>query len=219
VTGFQVARLDELERLPVVGEGLTWRPIRRPLGISAFGVNAYTAAEAGQRVVEEHTEGRNRHEELYVVLRGRATFALGDEEVDAPAGTLVFLPDPDIRRGAIAVEAGTTVLALGARPGEAFEPSAWETFFTAYAYAELGDTERGHRLLRDAVEREPDRGVFRYHLACFESRAGDREAALHELGRAVELQPEIATWAAQDPDFDPIRDDPRFPGSEARDTA
>ena len=33
-----------------------WRPIRRRFGIRAFGVNAYTAAEAGDQVVEEHTE-------------------------------------------------------------------------------------------------------------------------------------------------------------------
>ena len=208
---YEVARLDELERLPVVGEGLTWRPVRRTLGVSAFGVSAYSAANAGERVVEEHTESRNHHEELYVVVRGRATFTVGDDELDAPAGTLVFLPDPEVRRGATAAEAETTVLALGARPGVAYEPSAWETFFAAYAYADLGEAERGHQLLRDAVEREPDRAVFRYHLACFESRAGNRDGALAELTRAVELDPETATWAAQDSDFDAIRDDPRFP--------
>jgi hypothetical protein len=192
-------------------EGLTWRPIRRHLGISSFGVNAYTAAHAGDRVVEEHAETRNRHEEVYVVVSGRATFAVGGEEIDAPSGTLVFLPDPEVRRGATAAEAGTTVLAIGARPGVVHEPSAWETFFAAYAYDKLGDTERGHRVLREAVEREPERGVIRYHLACFDSRAGDRESALAHLSRAVELEPESATWAAKDPDFDGIRDDPRFP--------
>lgn len=218
--GYEVARLDELERLPVVGQGLTWRPIRRRFGISAFGVNAYTAADAGDRVVEEHDETANGHEELYAVVGGRATFTLGDEEVDAPAGTLVFLPDPELRRGAIAVEPETTVVAIGARPGATFEPSAWETFFAAYGYAELGDTARGLRLLREAVERDPDRAVFRYHLACFENRSGDRDSALAQLREAVEREPEIATWAAQDPDFDAVRDDPRFPtpAAEATDT-
>ncbi|MDQ3823351.1 MAG: AraC family ligand binding domain-containing protein, partial [Actinomycetota bacterium] len=114
MSGYDVARIDELERLPVV-EGLTWRPVRKRFGIGSFGVNAYTADEPGGRVVEEHTEGRNRHEELYVVVSGRATFAIGGEEVDAPTGTLVFLPDPDVERGAVAAEPATTVLALGAR--------------------------------------------------------------------------------------------------------
>lgn len=214
--GYEVVRLEELERLPVDDVGLVWRPIRRRLGVSAFGVNAYTAERAGERVVEEHTEGRNRHEEVYAVVTGRATFTLDGAEVDVPAGTVVFLPDPETRRGAIAAEPGTTVLAIGGRPGVAFEPSAWETFFAAYGYDKLGDSERGHNLLRDAVEREPDRAVFRYHLACFDSRAGDREGALEQLRRAVELDPETAGWAAKDPDFDAIRDDPRFPSPVAR---
>ena len=33
---FQIAHLDDLERLPVDEEGLVWRPIRRRFGISAF---------------------------------------------------------------------------------------------------------------------------------------------------------------------------------------
>ena len=214
--GYEVARFDELERFPVDEDGLTWRPIRRRFGISSFGVNAYTADRAGDRVVEEHAETRHRHEEAYVVVTGRATFTVGEDEIDAPAGTVVFLPNPEVRRGATATEAGTTVLALGARPGAVHEPSAWETFFAAYGYDKLGETERGHRLLREAVEREPDRAVFRYHLACFDSRAGDRQSALAQLRRAVELEPETATWAAQDEDFDAIRDDPRFPAAEPR---
>jgi hypothetical protein len=213
--GYEVARLDELERLPVDDADLVWRPVRRRFGISSFGVNAYTAERAGDRVVEEHTEARNRHEEVYVVVSGRATFAVGGEDVDAPAGTLVYLPDPEVRRGAVAAEPSTAVLALGGRPGVSFEPSAWETFFAAYAYDELGERNRGHRLLREAVEREPDRAVFRYHLACFDARAGDRDGALEQLRRAVDLEAETAEWAAKDSDFDEIRDDPRFPSPVA----
>ena len=211
MTGYQVAHLDELEAFPVDEEGLTWRPIRRRFGISSFGVNAYTSERAGDRVVEEHSESRNRHEEAYVVVRGRATFRVGEEEIDAPAGTVVYLPDPEVRRGARAAEAGTTVLALGARPGAVHEPSAWETFFAAYGYAKLGDTARGHQLLREAVQREPERAVFHYHLACFDILAGDRESALAGLRRAFELDHEVAEWAAKDPDFDAVRSDPRFP--------
>ena len=49
-----------------------------------------------------------------MVLAGRATFALDREEIDAPAGMFVFIGEPDVRRGAIAAEAGTSVLAIGA---------------------------------------------------------------------------------------------------------
>jgi mannose-6-phosphate isomerase-like protein (cupin superfamily) len=101
-----------------------WLPVRHRLGIAAFGVNAWVAREAGDYVIEEHTEAE--HEELYVVLSGRATFTVGGETVDAPAGTLVHLPDPTVNRKAIGEEAGTTVLAIGATRGRPFEVSAWE---------------------------------------------------------------------------------------------
>ena len=108
-----------------------WKPLRHHLGMGAFGVNAWVAPEAGGQAVERHDEapedgGTNGHEELYVVVRGHARFTVGDEEIDAPEGTLVFVADPALVREAIASEAGTTVLAIGAARGVAFEPSDWE---------------------------------------------------------------------------------------------
>jgi hypothetical protein len=210
VTGFEVARLEELEALPVLDGELTWRPVRRRFDIRSFGANAYTATRAGDLVIEEHTEGQNGHEELYAVISGRATFTLDGDEVDAPAGTLVHLPDPTVRRKAVAAEPDTTVFAMGARPGVAFEPSGWEAAFAAYAYRNLGEAERGWAVLRDAVEREPDAWQGHYHLACFAALDGDREAALAHLGRAVELDPEAGRRAAEDEDFASVRDDPEF---------
>ena len=108
-----------------------WKPLRHHLGIGAFGVNAWVAPEAGGQAVERHDEapedgGTNGHEELYVVVRGHARFTVADEEIDAPEGTLVFISDPALVREAIASEPGTTVLAIGAARGVAFEPSDWE---------------------------------------------------------------------------------------------
>jgi hypothetical protein len=211
VSAYEVASIDELESFPVDDEGLTWRPLRRRFDIRSFGTNAYTAARAGQRVVEEHTERTNGHEEIYVVLRGRATFTLDGDEFDAPAGTVVHLPDPSTRRGAVAAEDGTTVLALGARPGVPFEPSAWEEVFVAYGYRRLGEPARGREVMRAHAERHPDAWQGQYHLACFAALDGEAEAALEHLARAVEMDPEAATWAADDEDFDSIRGDPRFP--------
>jgi hypothetical protein len=125
-------RLDDVE--PTLVEGTLWKPIRSTLGVRAFGINAYTARAAGDRLFNEHDEtesfaGRQRHEELYVVLEGRATFTVDGEDVDAPTGTLVFVEDPASRRGAVAAEPGTTVLALGGPVGEAYEPGPWEERF------------------------------------------------------------------------------------------
>ncbi|MEP6892650.1 MAG: hypothetical protein ABI927_02620, partial [Gaiellaceae bacterium] len=128
---WQSVRLDEVETIPITGAGVNWRPLRRTLGVEAFGINAYVATAAGDHVVEEHSEANLRHEEVYIVLSGRATFTLAEETLDAPAGTVVFIRDPDVRRGAVAVVAGTSVLAIGGRVGEAYSPSPWEWYFYA----------------------------------------------------------------------------------------
>jgi quercetin dioxygenase-like cupin family protein len=205
--GYAVAHLDELEELPINGGEFVWRPVRRHFGITAFGTNAYTA-DAGQRVVEEHSE-KDGPEEMYVVLRGGATFTLGDDEVDAPAGTIVFAR-PGTRRGAIAAEDGTAVLAVGAKAGVAYEPSAWEGSFAAFSYAESGQLERARETLAASIAEHPDAWQGSYNAACVEARFGEREAAIAHLQRAHELEPgEVARLAAGDSDLDALRDDPR----------
>ena len=207
--GWEIARIDELDAYQVDDEGLTWRPIRRHFDIRAFGANAYTAEEAGQRVVEEHRE-QNGHEELYVVLSGRATFTLEGEEHDAPAGTLVHCV-PGTLRGAVAAEPKTTVMGVGAKQGEVFTPSPWENVFVAFGHFRRGDVDRARAELEDHVAKHPDVWQGHFNFACLEALAGDKEAALRHLERAAELEPEIvAKGAADDEDFDSLRDEPRF---------
>jgi quercetin dioxygenase-like cupin family protein len=204
---YEVVHIDQLDELPMNNGEFVWRPVRRRFGISAFGTNAYTA-RAGQRVVEEHYE-RDGHEEMYVVLRGRATFTRGDDEVDAPAGTLVFAR-PGTKRGAIAAEDGTAVLAVGAKPGIVFEASPWEDIFVAFAYAEKGEIDPARELIDRAVQRRPDEWQGYFNAACFEVLYGDKETGIAHLRRAYELDPErVAEAAAKDKDFDSVRDDPR----------
>jgi hypothetical protein len=205
VTKYNVVHADELESIPVGDRGLQWRPIRSRLGIRAFGTNAYTA-DVGKEIVEEHTEGTYQHEEMYVVVRGHATFTLDGEEVDAPEGTIVHLPDPSVRRAAVAREPGTTVLAVGAKPGEAFQPSGWELGFRA--------SQMEPREAVEYVERHmgeyPEVPATHYNLACFRALAGDREGSVQALERAAEMDSEsVRRWAEGDSDLDSIRDDPR----------
>jgi hypothetical protein len=197
---YQVAHLDELDRIPV-DQGLEWRPIRRRFGIGAFGVNAYTAEKLGDWIVEEHTEERLGHEELYVVVRGRARFTLDGNELDAPSGTLVFISDPSVKRVAVAEEDGTTVLAVGAKPGEAFSPSAWEWYFQAYEQP----VEEGIATMESGIRDDGERGPLYYHLACLEARAGRKDDARAHLARAIELDPTLADYAAKDDDLKEVR--------------
>jgi mannose-6-phosphate isomerase-like protein (cupin superfamily) len=210
LSGYEIARVDDLDVMPVNGGEFVWRPVRRRFGITAFGSNAYSAEKAGQRVIEEHFE-RDGHEELYVVLRGRATFTLGDDEVDAGPGTLVFLR-PGTRRGAIAAEDDTFILAVGARPGVVFEPSPWEDVFAALSYAEQGNLERGRKLIAEAIAGSPDAWQGYYNAACMEARFGDPDAAIAHLKRSVEVDADATKKAAEDDsDLDSIRDRPDYP--------
>ena len=187
--------------------------MRRTLGVTAFGINAYTAANAGDEVVEDHDETPLGHEEIYAVVAGHATFTVDGEEVDAPAGTLVFLDDPKQQRAARAVEAGTTVLAIGGMPGT-HEISAWEYIFPSLPARNAEDWETARQILKDAIA-ENDHPSIHYHLACVEARAGNRERALDELNVAVERRPRLLTPMGEEEDFASIRDDPRFPQKES----
>jgi len=199
VRPYEVASLDDLDRIPVA-HGLEWRPIRRRFDIRSFGCNAYTAAKVGDWVVEEHTEGKNRHQELYFVVRGRARFTLGGEQLDAPAGTLVFLSDPDVTRVAVAEEEGTTVLAFGAEPDAAFTPSAWEWFFDAYARS----PERGKAILESGLRDLGEHPALLYHLACMEGKLGEKDRAREHLERAFELDPAWRERAKGDEDLEGV---------------
>ena len=203
----KVVHLDQLESIPGPGT-LTWHPVRLALGVQAFGCNAYTAGEAGQDVVEPHTEDpKLAHQELYFVAGGRARFTIDGESYDAPAGTYVFVPDPGSHRHAVAEEAGTTVLSFGGPP--TFEPSAWESTFRA-APLTRSDPARALEILDEGLEVHPESASLHYHVACVQAVQGNRDAALTALRRALELNPEAADWARDDEDFASLRDDPEF---------
>ena len=209
--GWCSVRLDEIEPISVVGGSLLWRPVRRMLDVGAFGINAYVAPNAGDDVVEEHTERSLGHEEVYVVLAGRATFELDGETVDAPAGTLVFVRDPSVKRHAKAVDPGTSVLAIGGRRGEGYEPSPWEDYFAAERHRAAGDYDAFADELGAVLERRPEHPATLYNLACAEVLAGRADAAAAHLREALKLRPELARTAAVDEDLAPLRDRPDWP--------
>jgi hypothetical protein len=209
--GWQSVRLDEIEPISVVDGTLLWKPLRRTLDIGAFGMNAYFAPNAGDDVVEEHTERSLGHEEVYVVLSGRATFTLDDEMLDAPAGTVLFIRDVDVRRHARAEEPGTSVLAIGGPRDSVYAPSAWEDYFAAERHRTAGNFDAYLAELEAALDRRPDHPGALYHVACAEALAGRPDDSVGHLRRALELRPELAEHARTDADFASLRERPDWP--------
>jgi tetratricopeptide (TPR) repeat protein len=208
---FRVTTLDDVPR-EEGADGADWLRLRKHLDVRAFGVNVY-GAKAGNRVIEEHDElgtAAGRHQELYVVLRGRARFELDGDIHEAPTGTTVFVRDPAVRRGAHAEEDGTLVLAVGGNPGHAYDVSVWEQAADAYPHWREGDFGKAVEILRDVAGRYPDKGLILYNLACAETLNGEHDAALEDLARATALEERWRKAAREDPDFDAVKDDPRF---------
>jgi hypothetical protein len=149
---------------------------------------------------------------MYVVLAGRARFELDGEPLDAPAGSLVFLPEPATRRHAVAEEDGTTILAVGGKPGEGYDVSAWEWRFRAQPHIDAEEWEKGIALMHDGLAARPGDASLLYNLACFETRLGRLDDATLHLSQAIEAEPEnVPEWAADDADLDPLRERPDFP--------
>jgi hypothetical protein len=205
VSAYEVKRIDEIEPVDLSPMDMTWRPIRRALGITAFGLNAYTG-NTGRQVVEPHTEGALRHEEVYVVLSGLARFTLGEDEVVAGPRTLVYVRDPETTRGAVALEDGTTVLVVGGRP----KPAARERSSEAAPRYDCSNIEAVLASIREELQHKPDHALMLYEVACYEAVLGRREDALATLRRATERDARTAEWARHNDHFSSLHDDPEF---------
>lgn len=183
---FRRAHLDDVER--VDNDGLVWRPVRRTLGVTAFGINGYTADRAGDVLIEPHDEtslGAGGHEELY----------------------LVAVP-VRVRRAAVAAEPATTVLVIGGKPGAGLPASPFEYWYAAQPAVRAGDYGRAVAIASRGLDDWPEHGQLNYQLACYHALAGERDDALRHLRIAFDNDPRSRVWAADDPDLVSVRDDP-----------
>jgi tetratricopeptide (TPR) repeat protein len=207
MSAYAVAHLDEIDEVSY--GGCPWRPVRHRLGIRAFGINAWVARSAGDQITPDDDESEETNERVYLVQQGRAIFELEGERLRAPAGTFVFVR-PGTQRTVTAEEAGTTIVVVGASPGEAHLPDGWEIWaplrplYEAGAYAEV--VRRG----REVIEAHPQYADPLYNLACCESLAGRTKDAMEHLRQAIDRSQRLRSLAAKDSDFDPIRDEPAF---------
>lgn len=207
---YSLIRIDDVERVRATDGPAWWRPLRRALGVTAVGINGYTADRAGEEVIERHDElspGAGGHEEVYVVLSGRAAFTIGGDAVDAPAGSLLKI-ERGVMREAVAAEPDTTVLVIGGKPGAALPVSPYEYWYAAQPAYVAGDDARAIEIASAGLADWPDHPSLRYQLACFEALRGNREEAIRHLRVAYVADPRTREWAAGDADLESVRDDP-----------
>jgi hypothetical protein len=201
-------RLEEIEGVPWRGSELVWRPVRSALGTRIIGIAAYTAERAGQPLVEEHCEdedGRG-HEEIYVVLSGKATFTLDGERLDAVAGTFVLV-SPQVRRSAIATEPDSAILALGGP--STFLPAESEWIERARPHIR-SDPALAAELIDELRTAEPDAPGVPVADALLALGRGEQQAALDILSDVLRRWPQAEPALKADPDLGPLLTEQRL---------
>ena len=200
---FRVVSLAGEATLPVVDGTIEWIPLRRRLGARAFGTNAYRAARAGDDVIEDHVESPGQ-EEMYVVVAGAARFTVGGERVDVGHADVLFLPDPDVRRAAVATADGTIVLGVGGWPGKPYHSLPWEPIFLAAEPMQQERWAEAAEILENESGEHREHPRVRYRLAQCYARLDQAERAAAELRAALEAKPELRDDAEGDEVLGPL---------------
>jgi len=202
---FEVLALDTAETVPLGDDGLAWIPLRRRLGVEAFGVNAFRGARSGDVVIEEHVESPGQ-EELYVIVRGAARVRVDEHTVDVAAGSIVFVADPDARRSASALADDTVVMAVGGWPDRAYHPLPWEPIYLARPAMQRGDWAEAAEILLAEGGDHLETAILQYRLACCHARLGEADRAAAALAKAVAIDPSYRGRADSEPAFAELRE-------------
>lgn len=201
--------MTETIDIATIRQGNGWSPIRRELDVQAFGINAWSGDD-GATLVGEHDEQASGHEELYIVFTGSAVFTVDGEDSDAPTGTVVFVRDPASKRKAVAAEDGTTIVSVGGKAGEAYEPLVWEVNAQVFELFAHDQIEEAKEMVTAALDRFENRAALLYNLACAEARLGEIESALGHLEEALAVRASLSELARDDSDLDALRGEARF---------
>jgi mannose-6-phosphate isomerase-like protein (cupin superfamily) len=128
------AKIDEINALEGFLEGIKMHQVAAGLGVTAFGISI-VEMEPGATEYPEHDHSPEgiggqmfakrpeqlEQEEVYVALRGSGT-------LEADGETYLLDPDhiarvaPDVKRKIVPGPDGLRLLALGATPGQAYDP-------------------------------------------------------------------------------------------------
>jgi tetratricopeptide (TPR) repeat protein len=93
---------------------------------------------------------------------------------------------------------------------EANPEDARAMYLAAGALLDLGRSDECRALLDRALHLAKGEPSVLYNAACVYARSGEPERALEALAACFKVGWGNRDWIAHDPDFDAIRDDPRF---------
>ena len=208
---YSVLHIDDAER--IAGHGFAWRPLRKALGTTAFGVNAYTADAAGDDVIETHDElsaGRGRPRgALRRRLRARPRSPSTATRSRRRPGTTARRPARDQARRDRRPSTDTTVLVIGGVPGAAGPRSPFEYWYAAEPHYRSGDYARAVEIASEGLADWPEHPSLHYQLACYEALRGPPRAGDRAPEDRVREQPGHApNGRADDEDLASVRDDP-----------
>lgn len=116
-----VKRFDELDGYRASPEApKQFLYAAKGLGVTSWGMNILNLP-ANYKDYPLHDHMKDGQEEVYVVLKGRATLEVDGEKLTLETGMLARV-GPTVKRKIVAGVDGVTILALGGTPGKAFEP-------------------------------------------------------------------------------------------------
>lgn len=114
---YTVKRVDELEAI----FGGAFKRARAELGVTSFGMQIIDMPPNADGH-PEHDHSHDGQEEVYLVLRGSADVEIEGERVALDPDTILRVA-PGTKRKILPGDQGVRILALGGKPGEAYEPS------------------------------------------------------------------------------------------------
>lgn len=139
--------------------------------------------------------------------------------LDRGLGLIRLLPEPTRSAPSAKLLEGEALRALGRWEDSlaAFtlvadqEPKRLESWLgMGWCLKRLGRLDEAIAALKHGLETSPREPILLYNLACYHSLGGDVQAAIEHLTNAISLDGRYRDLLVVEPDFDPIRKDPRF---------
>jgi mannose-6-phosphate isomerase-like protein (cupin superfamily) len=128
------ATIDEMDAIEGFFEGIKFHKAAAGLGVSSFGISIIDLAPGANEYPEhDHSEEgiggqmfakrpqQLGQEEVYIALRGSGTLEADGERYPIDSGHMARV-GPEVKRKIVPGPEGIRLLALGAIPGEAYDP-------------------------------------------------------------------------------------------------